>query len=80
MGLMDVSNLRAWNRRAGEANPRILRRLGRVHSIRRPQAGEIGIAGLTMFFTPTAVRFQTGHDENVRVKALLGECSLSRVG
>jgi hypothetical protein len=71
--LVHHSDLRSWNRRADEDDPPPLRRVeGRIRSIRRPQAGDLDVAGLAVFFTPSAAGFQSGRDENVRVTALLG--------
>jgi hypothetical protein len=71
--LVHHSDLRAWNRRADEDDPPLLRRIeGRIDSIRGPQAGQLEIAELTVFFTPSVAGFQAGRDENVRVTALLG--------
>jgi hypothetical protein len=71
--LVHHSDLHAWNRRADQNDPPLLRRVeGRIHSIRRPQSGELEVSGLTVFFTPAAAGFQAGRDENVRVTALIG--------
>jgi hypothetical protein len=71
--LVHHSDLRSWNRRADANDPPLLRRVeGRIRTIRRPQAGELELGGLNVFFTPSAAGFQAGRDENVRVTALIG--------
>lgn len=71
--LVHHSDLRSWNRRADADDPPLVRRVeGRIRTIRRPQAGELELGGLKVFFTPSAAGFQAGRDENVRVTALIG--------
>jgi tetratricopeptide (TPR) repeat protein len=73
-GLVHHSELGEWVKEGNfwENTDRLARIEGRIISIDGPQAGRIEVAGLNVFFVPSAGGFATGRSENQMVELYLG--------